>query len=423
MRSDSRRGRLLPLLLFIMVLVAVGSVLAGVAVGATTTTLPLSVAQTESFEVRAADLDGFDASPPAIESPSAIVVSLDTGKVLYERNAHKRRPMASTTKIMTAILVLESGVDLSTPVTVSAKAANTWEVSAWVREGDVLTVEQLLYALMLRSANGSAVALAENDAGSVSAFVAKMNKQAQELGMEDTNFVTTNGLDAEGHYSTAADLATLARYAMKNEKFREMVDSETYTLEVQESSSTKGRREPLEITNTNKLLLQYDWVNGIKTGLTPKAEQCLVASGTKDGRSVISVVLGQPDSPQCFQESKALMEYGFTQFRPLKLVEKGMTVAEAEVPYQMDGKVELVTDGALETELYAEDVVRTTITVDRALELPVAAGETYGHVVVTAGGKEVGRCDLVASKSFPAPTLGSKLAYFFRRLGAAVGIG
>lgn len=417
MFSDSKRGRLLPLLLFIVVLVVVVSVLAGVASGGATSTLPVSVPQTESFQVSAADLEGFDTDPPTIASPSAVVTSLDTGRVLYERNANKRRPMASTTKIMTAILILESGVDLSTPVTISTKAANTWEVSPWVKKGDVLTVEQLLYALMLRSANGAAVALAESDAGSVNAFVSKMNRQAQELGMEDTQFVTTNGLDAEGHYSTAADLAVLARYAMRNERFREIVDTETYSLFVE------GDTSPLKITNTNKLLLDYDWVTGIKTGLTPRAEQCLVASGTKDGRSVISVVLGQPDSPLCFKESKALMEYGFTQFRPLKLIGKGVAVAEAEVPYQMDGKVELVTDGALETELYSGDVVTTTVSVDKELRLPITAGETYGHVVAIKSGKEVGKVDLVATKSFPAPTLGSKLAYFFRRLGAALGIG
>jgi len=399
-----------------VVLALVGSVLAGVALGATTTTLPVGASQTESFEVRASDLDGFGGAAPTIRSPAAIVESMDTGKVLYERNAHTRRPMASTTKIMTAILILESGGDLSTPVTVSAKAATTWEPSVWVRAGDVLTVEQLLYALLLRSANGAAVALAQNDAGSVSAFVEKMNHKAEELGMDDTHFVTTNGLDATGHYSTAADMALLGRYAMKNEKFRDFVGTKKYTLSI-------DGKDPLLLTNTNKLLQDYDWVTGIKTGLTPRAEQCLVSSGTKDGREVISVVLGQPDSALCFTESKALLQYGLDQFRHLTLMDKGVTAAEATVPYQMDGKVELITDGAVETELGKDDVVTTKITVERQLELPITAGETYGHVVATAGGNEVGRVDLVATKSFPAPTLGSKLVYYWHRLGAALGIG
>ncbi len=399
-----------------MVLAVVGSVVAGVALGTTTTTLPLDASQTESSQVSAADIEGFGGPAPTIRSPAAIVESMDTGKVLYERNARTRRPMASTTKIMTAILILESGVDLSTPVTVSAKAATTWEPSVWVRAGDVLTVEQLLYALLLRSANGAAVALAQHDAGSVSAFVEKMNQKAQELGMDDTHFVTTNGLDANGHYSTAADMAELGRYAMKNEKFREFVDTKKYTLSIDGA-------EPLLLTNTNKLLQQYDWVTGIKTGSTPNADHCLVASGTKDGREVISVVLGQPDTDLCFKESKALLQYGLDQFRHLTLVAKGDTLAEANVPYQMDGKVALVTDGALETDLGRDEVVTTKVTVERPLELPIKAGETYGHVVASSGGKEIGKVHLVATKSFPAPTLGTKLVYYWHRLGAALGIG
>jgi serine-type D-Ala-D-Ala carboxypeptidase (penicillin-binding protein 5/6) len=399
-----------------VVLAIVGSVVAGVALGTTTTTLPANASQTETFEIRGSDLGGGGGTAPTIESPSAIVESMDTGKVLYERKAHTRRPMASTTKIMTAILVLESGVDLSAPVTVSAKAATTWEPSVWVRAGDVLTVEQLLYALLLRSANGAAVALAQNDAGSVSAFVDKMNQKAKELGMNDTHFVTTNGLDADGHYSTAADMALLGRYAMKNEKFRDLVDTKKYTL------SIDGAR-PLLLTNTNKLLQQYDWVTGIKTGSTPNAKHCLVASGTKDGREVISVVLGQSDTDLCFKESKALLQYGLDRFRQLTLLDKGYAVAEATVPYQMDGKVELITNGAVAAELGSDDVATGKVTVERPLELPITAGETYGYVVITAGGEEIGRVDLVATRSFPAPTLGTKLVYYWHRLGAALGIG
>jgi serine-type D-Ala-D-Ala carboxypeptidase (penicillin-binding protein 5/6) len=417
-----RRGRLLPLLLFVVVLVVLGAVLAGVALGTSTTTTPAgptpagTALQTQSVRLSASQLGDFGGDPPTIKSPSAVVESMDTGKVLYERNAHTRRAMASTTKIMTAILVFESGVDLSTPVTVSAKAASTWEPSAWVTAGDVLTVEQLLYALLLRSANGAAVALAENDAGSVSAFVEKMNQKAAELGMNDTHFVTVNGLDSSEHYSTAADMAVVGRYAMKNERFREFVDTKKYTLSIE-------GEDPLMLTNTNKLLQQYNWVNGVKTGSTPNAEHCLVSSGTQDGREVIAVVLGQPDTDLCFQESKALLQYGLDQFRQVSLVQKGLAVAEATVPYQEEGTVQLVTDGALDAELTSDDVVTTQVNIERPLTLPITAGDTYGHVVVSAGDKEVGRVDLVATKSFQAPTLGLKLAYYWHRLGAKLGIG
>jgi serine-type D-Ala-D-Ala carboxypeptidase (penicillin-binding protein 5/6) len=401
--------------LFLAVLVVVGGVLAGVALGTTTTTLSsvttLAPADTlsESYQVTAADLGGFGGTAPEITTPSAIVETMDTGKVLYERKAHTRRPMASTTKIMTAILVLESGVDLDSTVKVSAKAANTWEPSVWVRTGDVLTVKQLLYALLLRSANGAAVALAENNAGSVNAFIEKMNAKAQELGLKDTHFVTPNGLDAEEHYSTAADMAQLGRYAMKNDQFRKFVDTKQYTLQI-------DGRSPLVINNTNKLLAQYSWVFGVKTGSTPNADHCLVSAGTKNGREVIAVVLGSADSATSFSESASLLQYGLDQFRPVNLIDKGVTVAEATVPYQSDGKLELVTDGALATEMSADEVVTTQVSIDKQLKLPIKAGETYGHVVVKAGDQELGRVNLVATKSFKALTLGSKLAYYWHRL-------
>jgi serine-type D-Ala-D-Ala carboxypeptidase (penicillin-binding protein 5/6) len=401
--------------LFLVVLVVVGCVLAGVALGTTTTTLssvttlPSADTLSESYQVTAADLGGFGGEAPQITTPSAIVETMDTGKVLYERKAHTRRPMASTTKIMTATLVLESGVDLNSRVKVSARAANTWEPSAWVRTGDVLTVKQLLYALLLRSANGAAVALAENNAGSVSAFIEKMNAKAQELGLKDTHFVTPNGLDAEGHYSTAADMALVGRYAMKNEQFRTFVDTKQYTLQI-------SGRSPLVINNTNKLLAQHSWVIGVKTGSTPNADYCLVSAGVKDGREVIAVVLGSADSATSFSESASLLQYGLDQFRSVKLIDKGVAVAEATVPYRSDGKLELVTEGALSTDMSADEVVSTQVSIDKSLKLPIKAGETYGHVVVKVGDQEVGRVNLVATKSFKALTLGSKLAYYWHRL-------
>ena len=415
MGSSSRRGRLWPLLLFLVFSVIAGAALVGVAVGSPAATLSAdtslvaAASLTQSYKLTATDLGGFGGDVPDISSPSVIVQTMDTGKVLCERKAHTRRAMASTTKIMTAILVLESGVDLDSTVKVSAKAAGTWEVSKWVNSGDKLTIKQLLYALMIRSMNGAAVALAENDAGSVGKFVEKMNAKAEELGMEDTHFVTTNGLDAEGHYSTAADLALLGRYAMRNEEFRRYVDTEEFTLEID------GHR-PLLLKNTNKLLHEYSWVNGVKTGSTPNADNCLVSSGAKDGREVIVVVLGSADGAVCFEDSAALLKFGLDQFRPVRLVEKGMPLAEATVPYHADGKLELVTDGSLETQMAADEVITTLVSVERVLELPVEKGDVYGHMVVRAGDDEIGRVNLVAGKSFSKVTLGSKLAYYWHRL-------
>ena len=407
-----RWGRLLPLFVFVAVLVVVGIVLAGVAIAAPSTTLTpqtTAAAQSETYKLSAADLGGFGSQAPTITSPAAVVEAMDTGKILFEHNATEHRPMASTTKIMTATLILESGEDLDTTVKVSANAATTWEVSPWVHTGDSLTVRQLLYAMLLKSANGAAVALAEHNAGTVSAFATKMNAKAAELGMKDTHFVTPNGLDANGHYSTAADMALLARYAMKNETFRQFVSTKQYTLKIKNRSS-------ILINNTNKLLTQYSWVNGIKTGSTPNGDYCLVSSGVRDGREVVCVVLGNPDSDARFADSAALLKFGTSQYRSVDLVPKGAVLAEATVPYQGDGKLQLVTDGALSTQLSGDETITTTVQIDKTLKLPIKAGEVYGHVVAKSGSTEIGRVNLVATKSFKGVTLGTKLAYFWHRL-------
>jgi len=390
------------------------STMVGVARGMTPTASSSPAAsQTSSFTVSAAELGDFSAQAPSIKSPSAIVINMTTGKVLYEHNAHTIRPMASTTKIMTATLVIEN-MDLNAKVTVSANAVNTPEPVPFLKVGDVYTVEQLLYAMMLRSANSAAVALAEACSGTVDDFVALMNKKAGELGLNDTKFVTPNGLDKPGHYSTAADMAVLARYAMQNAEFRKIVGTERYSLPL-------PGRGTLACKNTNQLLPKYDWVTGIKTGLTPKADQCFVGAGAKDGVNIISVVLGQPSTSLCFSESKQLLLYGFTQYRYLDLMKKGAVVAEAEVPYQLDGRLQLVTADAVHMELYKNQSVTMSAVVDKPLKLPVRAGDVFGKVTLTVDGAVVGKVDLVAAQSFGRSSLGGKVAYYWGRLGRAIG--
>jgi D-alanyl-D-alanine carboxypeptidase (penicillin-binding protein 5/6) len=367
-----------------------------------------------SFTFSAADLGGLGGQAPDIKSPAAVLISLDTGRVLLDHNAGKRMRMASTTKIMTAVLVLEK-LDLQQEVTVSPSAAATYEPKSWVREGDVLTVDELLYALLLRSANAAAVALAQTCSGTVAAFVEEMNTKAAELGMTATHFENPHGLDEDGHYSTAADMAILGRYAMQDERFREYVSTRTYELDL------PGRREPLLLTNTNKLLHDYPWVIGVKTGLTPKAEQCLVAAGRRDGIEVLSVVLGQPVSDLCFDESKKLLQYGFTQCRDVTVLEPGAVLAQADVPYRLDGRIDLVASSGVALQIYEGDEVTVDVSVDSPLRLPVTVGQTCGRVVVMVNGDALETVNLVATRSFGAPTLGSKLAYFFGRLGEWIG--
>jgi D-alanyl-D-alanine carboxypeptidase (penicillin-binding protein 5/6) len=171
----------------------------------------------------------------------------------------------------------------------------------------------------------------------------------------------------------------------------------------------------LVFESTNKLMLRTSWVTGVKTGLTPRADQCLVASGTKDGVSILAVVLGQPSTSVCWDESEALLNYGFSQYRHVTLLDAGTAVAQAEVPYQVDGKIQLVTEQKLEMDLYKEDDVTASVRLDRELTLPVQAGDEFGQVVLTMGNATVGSVTLVADKSYGETKLGTKIAYAWDR--------
>ena len=243
-------------------------------------------------------------APPAVHAKAAILVDMNTGRVLYSHNANARRRMASTTKIMTALLALDT-LPLDRVVTVSSRAA---EVGAWslgLKPGDRLTVKQLLHAALVYSANDAAFALAEASSGSMEAFVRKMNREASKLGLSNTHYVNPDGLDAPGQFSSARDLAILARHAMKNGEFRRIVATVTYGI------TLPGHSQSFVFRNINKLLGTVSGVTGIKTGSTNQAGVCLVASGTENGKSVISVVLGEANVTQTWSDSKALLTYGF----------------------------------------------------------------------------------------------------------------
>lgn len=420
-RKMMRPGWALPILVLMVVciVVAFSSTASGTTTTLSNTTISLATqsgasgsstgSTTSVFTVKAADLGYFETQAPAITSPSAIVENLSTGRVLYSKNANKRRPMASTTKIMTAILSLES-LPLDQKVTISDEVARTTEEKVFLKSGDVLTVRQLLFTMMIHSSNSCAVALAETvGGGDVGAFVEKMNAKAKLLGMNDTNYVNPNGLDTTGHYSTASDMAILARYAMKNATFRQIVNTRSYTLEI------PGHDEPLVFENTNKLLMRADWVNGVKTGLTPRANQCLVATGTKNGVTILSVILGQPATKVCWDESESLLTYGLAQYRHATLLNADTPVAEATLSAGGQ-KVRLVTSQKLDMDLFKEDIVAVSVKIDRQLVIPVSAGDKFGTVVLSVNGQQVGSVSLVADKSVGKQTLGTKLANFWRRI-------
>lgn len=237
-------------------------------------------------------------NPPDLSAAAALLADETTGQVLLEKNAHERRAVASTTKIMTALVTLERA-RLDEEVVVSPAAAYTGGNVVGLVPGERLTVWSLLHGLLLNSGNDAATALAEHVAGSVAAFAELMNAKAQALGMADTHFVNPHGLDAEGHYSTAYDLWLLTREAMRNPTFREIVAKATWT---------EGTRT---YVNLNPLLLRYPGADGVKTGTSDWAGECLVASATRRGHRLVAVVLHSQDR---YGDAAALLDYGFAAY-------------------------------------------------------------------------------------------------------------
>lgn len=242
---------------------------------------------------------------PKINSRIALVYDRASGRILFDKNGNKITPMASTTKIMTAIVVVENS-NLSDIVTIDSKSAGTGGSRLGLKKNDKITVNDLLYGLMLRSGNDAAVALAVHVGGSVNGFAELMNKKARELGLTSTHFVVPHGLDMDGHYTTAYELAKIADYALKNEKIREIVSTKTCTININNNSKT--------ISNTNELLGSVSGVYGVKTGFTNGAGRCLVTSCTRGENQIITVVLGCDTKRQRTLDSAKLIEYAFNNY-------------------------------------------------------------------------------------------------------------
>ncbi len=251
------------------------------------------------------------AQPNGISAASAVLIEADTGTVLYEKNAYQQRAMASTTKIMTAILTIEAG-DLDKEFTVDPYAIMVEGTSMGLKEGDRVSRRDLLYGILLPSGNDAANAAAVSVSGSIPAFVELMNKKAKELDLKNTHFVTPSGLDANGHYTTAYDLAMLTSYAMKNDVFREIVGLQSVKVEYGNPPYART------LYNSNKMLKRYNGAIGVKPGFTDNARRCLVSAAERNGVTLIAVTLNDGDD---WNDHAAMLDYGFTLVRsyPLEL--------------------------------------------------------------------------------------------------------
>jgi len=271
-----------------------------------------------------AALSGFFAVQALQETSAraAVVMDVNSNRILYSKNMDEKLAMASTTKIMTTLVAIESG-RLDEKVTISKRASYMEGSSIYLREGEVHTVNDLLYAIMLRSGNDAATAVAEHIGGSAEGFAEMMNKKAREIGANNTRFANPHGLDAEGHYTTARDLALITSYALKNPLFSTIVSSKKKVMEGPPSENWDR-----VMINKNKMLWQFDGGDGVKTGFTKKAGRCLVSSATRDGMRLVCVVL---NCGPMWDESSALLEYTFKNYVKKRIVDKDSIFKVVEV--------------------------------------------------------------------------------------------
>lgn len=339
-----------------------------------------------------------------ITSPSAVLMDLDTGKVLYEKNINKKVYPASTTKVMTAIVVLEH-CQLNDIATVSKNAVTSITggyVVANLKVDEELTIEQLLYTLMVGSSNDVAIVLAEHVSGSTENFAILMNEKAKEIGCTSTNFVNPNGVHDENHYTTAYDLALIARYAMKNETFKELVSTRVYRLPATNKYNSNDRL----FSTTNDLINKnsshyYKEATGIKTGFTTPAGNCLIASASKNNLNFLTVVLGSESSDNRYLDTMALFDYGFETYYMKKIINSGGVVHTVTIKNGSSDTKNLdatIADdiNALVKKENSSSVILPEITLNDNLKAPIQKGDVIGSVKYISEGIEY-KSNLIAS--------------------------
>lgn len=318
-------------------------------------------------------------SADAISAQKAIVLDCVTGRVLYEKDADSQSLIASTTKMMTALVVCEQ-CNVLDRVRIPKEAVGIEGSSMYLREGEILTIQELLYGLMLHSGNDAAVALAIYCGGTVEGFAELMNDKARELDLNDTHFVNPNGLDSPGHYSTARDLAALAAYAMENPIFRQTVSTKSVTV---------GERY---LRNHNKLLWQVEGADGVKTGYTRAAGRILVSSAQRDGRRLVCVTI---NAPADWQDHAQLLEDGFNSYNLQRIVTAGDLVGTVEIEGGQSGTVEILAREHFSYAVAPEEQVSLTLSGTGFVYAPVVRGGDAGYAHVCIDGKTVGKVPVI----------------------------
>lgn len=335
---------------------------------------------------------------------ACVIIDQATGRTLLEHNAAMPLPMASTTKVMTALLALEQG-DLTAPVTCSRNAFGVPGTSIYLSQGETLTLEQMLYGLMLASGNDAAVAIAEHIGGSTEDFCRLMTLRAAELGCADTVFLTPHGLPCEGHHTTARDLALIAREAMTHEAFRAIVSTQRAKIPWQ------GRDYDRVLNNKNKLLSTYEGASGIKTGYTKAAGRCLVFGAKRNGMNVIGVVLNCPD---WFNEAARLMDTAFAEYESVTLMAAGESIRSLPVELSGGSEVSAVLTADLTGIIEKGHFPAIEIDLPQSIEAPVQAGQILGEIRMHDGGEVLCAIPLAAASDIARDDFASRWQTFVK---------
>ncbi|MGM9632120.1 MAG: D-alanyl-D-alanine carboxypeptidase family protein [Eubacteriales bacterium] len=331
-------------------------------------------------------------STVSLSAQSACLIEAESGKVLYSKSGSRRMPMASTTKIMTAIVALESGIPLDTIISVPREATGIEGSSIYMQEGEKITFEALLYALLLSSANDASVAIAITVAESLDDFVSLMNEKSARLGLSDTHFTNPHGLYDEEHYSTAHDLARLMAYCMKNETFAKITSTQKITF-------PRGEDSVRVLINHNKLLKTCDGVIGGKTGFTKKSGRCLVSVAERDGLKLIAVTLNAPSD---WADHSALYDFGFSNYKRINFEKISMTI-----PVISGTKSEVRVSSKEDISLFMPNEageVKCRIELPRFVFARIKSGERVGRAIYTLNGKTVAVADIYADENVARQT-------------------
>ncbi len=331
-----------------------------------------------------------------VKAIGAVLIDCKTGRVLWGQNETAPLAMASTTKIMTAIVALENG-NLDDIVTISKRAASAPDVQMNLTSGEKIKLEYLMYALMLQSFNDAAIAIAEHIGTTVEQFCQMMTEKAKEIGAVDTIFETPNGLDAGNHHSTALDMALITKYALENKKFIEITN-------VPEINVKSDKRE-YSLYNKNRLLREYDGALGVKTGFTGKAGHCFVGAAKRGDMQLVSVVLGSgwgnKGKEQKWVDTKQLLNYGFNNFKYKTIINKDDLVGSILVKRSKTEKIDVFFNESLEMPLTDDEVksIEVSVSLPDSILAPIEANKQVGVATIAVGGKVVKEVPLLASES------------------------